>query len=489
MISVEWLLLIVGLLLVLSALASKISDLLGLPVLVLFLAIGMLAGSDGPGGIYFDNAAVTQAVGVTALAFILFSGGLDTPLQRVRPVALAGLSMASIGVVVTAVIAGLFATWILDLPPLVGLLLGAVISSTDAAAVFSILRAKNLHLTGTVEPLLELESGSNDPMAVILTIGLIELITHPASSMWLLLRDLGVQIIIGVVVGYLAGRLGVWIVNSIRIQQEGLYSAVTIALVALTYGGVTLLGGSGILAVYLAGMVMGNRDFLHKNSLIRFHDGLAWLMQIAMFITLGLLVFPSHLPNVAAASLAITAVLIFVARPVAVWISLSLARYTVREKLLVSWVGLRGATPIILATFPLLAGLPAAQTIFDVVFFVVVTSVLLQGTTISLVARWLGLKETNTAPLKPALTLTAKMIERLQEVVLVPASPSADKRILDLHLPADVRLVLIERNGQQLIPDGSTVLAAGDHLLLTVGDAEANQQRGELLLNGPAHSR
>lgn len=489
MISVEWLLLIGGLLLVLSALASKISDLLGLPVLVLFLAIGMLAGSDGPGGIYFDNAAVTQAVGVTALAFILFSGGLDTPLQRVRPVALTGLSMASIGVVVTAAVAGLFATWILGLPPLVGLLLGAVISSTDAAAVFSILRSKSLRLTGTVEPLLELESGSNDPMAVILTVGLIELITHPASSVLLLLRDLGVQIAIGAVAGYLAGRLGVWIVNSIRIKQEGLYSAVTIALVALTYGGVTLLGGSGILAVYLAGIVMGNRDFLHKNSLIRFHDGLAWLMQIAMFITLGLLVFPSRLPGVAAASLAITAVLIFVARPVAVWISLSLARYTAREKLLVSWVGLRGATPIILATFPLLAGLPAAQTIFDVVFFVVVTSVLLQGTTISLVARWLGLNETDAAPPKPALTLTQKMIERLQEVLLDPASPSAGKRILDLHLPADVRLVLIERDGEQLIPDGSTVLAAGDRILLTVGGTQQSQPSGELWLNGAAHSR
>ncbi len=362
MVTIEWLLLIAGILLIISAFASKISDLLGFPVLVLFLAIGMLAGSDGPGGIYFDNAAWAQAIGVIALAYILFSGGLDTPLARVKPVIGSGLSLASIGVLVTALVAGLFAAWILSLSLLEGMLLGAVIASTDAAAVFSILRSNSLRLRGDIEPLLELESGSNDPMAVILTVSLLALLANPATSVVVLLGNLIRQIAIGVLVGYLAGRLGVALINSIRIKQEGLYSTITLALVALTYAGATLVGGSGILAVYLAGIVMGNSEFLHKNSLVRFHDGLAWLMQIAMFITLGLLVFPSRLPAVAVASLAITAVLIFIARPVAVWVSLALSRYTVREKLFVSWVGLRGATPIILATFPLLAQVPAAQT-------------------------------------------------------------------------------------------------------------------------------
>ena len=482
MVTIEWLLLIAGILLIISAFASKISDLLGFPVLVLFLAIGMLAGSDGPGGIYFDNAAWAQAIGVIALAYILFSGGLDTPLARVKPVIGGGLSLASIGVLVTALVAGLFAAWILSLSLLEGMLLGAVIASTDAAAVFSILRSNSLRLRGDIEPLLELESGSNDPMAVILTVSLLALLANPATSVVVLLGNLIRQIAIGVLVGYLAGRLGVALINSIRIKQEGLYSTITLALVALTYAGATLVGGSGILAVYLAGIVMGNSEFLHKNSLVRFHDGLAWLMQIAMFITLGLLVFPSRLPAVAVASLAITAVLIFIARPVAVWVSLALSRYTVREKLFVSWVGLRGATPIILATFPLLAQVPAAQTIFDVVFFVVITSVLLQGTVIARVAHWLKLIEPNAPATTSATTLTEKMIERVQEVELKATSRSINKRILDLHLPADIRLVLIERAGQQIIPSGSTTLLAGDRVLLTMEEA-ADRQRGELLLN------
>ncbi len=347
---IEVLLLIAGGLFIVSVLASKLSGLLGLPALVIFLAIGMLAGSDGPGGIYFDNAALAQAVGVTALAFIIFSGGLDTPLSRIRPVVAAGLVLSTLGVALTAAAVGLFAAWVLDLPLAVGLLMGAVVSSTDAAAVFSILRSKSSRLTGDLEPLLELESGSNDPMAVILTVGLINVITSPDSSLLGLLGTLVVQLSVGALAGYLFGRGGVALINGLRLQQEGLYNVVTIALVALAYGGTQVIGGSGFLAVYIAGIVMGNSDFIHKNSLVRFHDGLAWLMQIAMFLTLGLLVFPSQLVAVAGASLAIAAFLILVARPLAVFVGLSFTRHTRREKLLVSWVGLRGATPIILAT-------------------------------------------------------------------------------------------------------------------------------------------
>lgn len=478
MISVEWLLLLVGAGLFVSVLASKLSGLLGVPALMLFLAIGMLAGSDGLGGIYFDNARLAQTIGVAALAFILFSGGLDTPLPRVRPVVRSAAALATLGVALTALAAGLFAAWILRIPLLVGLLLGAVVSSTDAAAVFSILRSRSIRLREPLEPLLELESGSNDPMAVILTIGLISLITDPTSSLLALLQTLVWQGVVGALVGYVAGRLGVALINGLRLQQDGLYPVVTIALAAATFGAAAVLGGSGFLAVYLAGIVLGNRDFIHKNSLMRFHDGLAWLMQIAMFLTLGLLVFPSRLLAVAGASLAIATFLILVARPVAVFISLSLSRLTGRDKLLVSWVGLRGAAPIILATFPLLAGLPEAPLIFDVVFFVVLTSVLVQGTTIPLVARWLRL-EVTPQPAEPSLREHAA--EHLIEHKLAADAVAVGKRLIDLHLPPHVLFVLIDRGGEHIVPTGSTELRAGDRILIAAGQKTDRKQIERLL--------
>ncbi len=449
--SLEWVLLIAGAVLLVSTLAGKVSGLLGVPSLVLFLAIGMLAGSDGPGGIYFDNAALAQAVGVTALAFILFSGGLDTPWSRVRPVAGPALLLSTVGVALTMAIVGLFAAWVLRLPLVVGLLLGAVVSSTDAAAVFSILGSRSIRLRDPLEPLLELESGSNDPMAVILTVGLISVITAQTDSVLALAGTVVVQLAVGALAGVVIGRFGVLLINSLRLQQEGLYAVVTVALVALGYGATTLLGGSGILAVYLAGIVMGNREFIHKASLVRFHDGLAWLMQIAMFLTLGLLVFPSQLLAVAGVSLGIAAFLILVARPLAVFISLSLSKLARREKALVAWVGLRGAAPIILATFPLLAGLPEAQMIFNVVFFVVVTSVLIQGTTIPVVARRLGL---NAPATQAAPALREHAGEHLTEIDIAAGSAAAGKRIIDLRLPEQVLIVLIARDGAHIIPSG-----------------------------------
>ena len=478
--SVEALLLLAGILLLVSIVASKLSGLLGVPALVIFLAIGMLVGSDGLGGIYFDNAQLAQAVGVAAMAFILFAGGLDTPFARVRPVLREGMVLASLGVVLTSLLAGLFVAWVLRVPLLVGLLMGAVISSTDAAAVFSILRSRSLRLREPLEPLLELESGSNDPMAVILTVGLIGLITNPDSSLLALLRLLVIQLVIGALAGYVAGRLGVWLLNNLRLQQEGLYPVVTIALVTLIYGGTTVLGGSGFLAIYLAGILMGNQDFIHKNSLVRFHDGLAWLMQIAMFLALGLLVFPAELLAVAGVSLAIAAFLILVARPAAVFLSLARSRLTRRDKLLVSWVGLRGAAPIILATFPLLAGLPEAPLIFDVVFFVVVTSVLIQGTTIPLIARWLGLNAPEPPPAAPSLR--ERVSEHLVEIQVAPGAAAAGKRIIDLHLPRDVLLVLIERDGEHILPTGSTELQAGDLVLVATHHEHNPEQIRQLLI-------
>lgn len=389
----EWLL-VSSLLLLLSILAWKVSSRLGIPALLLFLGIGMLAGSDGPGGIYFDDALVAQSVGVVALAFILFAAGLETEWEVVRPALGGALSLSTIGVLLTAAIVAVFALFVLHFSFIEGLLLGAIISATDAAAVFSVLKARNLHLTGKLLPLLELESGTNDPMAVFLTIGLTGLLTNPHESVLSILLFFVQQMVVGAVLGLLIGWATIWLINRLNLDVEGLYRVFTIALVLFAYGFTALLGGSGFLAVYLVGLLLGNSSVQRVDRLSRFHDSLAWLMQIAMFLILGLLVFPSRLPAVAVSGLLITAVAVFLARPVSVLIALLPVKMSLQEKLFVGWVGLRGAVPIILATFPLLAGLSKASFLFDLVFFVVLASVLLQGTTVPFVAQWLGV----TAP-------------------------------------------------------------------------------------------
>ncbi|MBV9689142.1 MAG: potassium/proton antiporter [Ktedonobacteraceae bacterium] len=385
----EWLF-VSSLLLLLSIFAWKVSSKLGIPALVLFLGIGMLAGSDGPGRIYFDDALTAQSVGVVALAFILFAAGLETQWKVVRPVLGGALSLSTIGVLLTAFVVAVFALIVFHVSFLEGLLLGAIISATDAAAVFSVLGARNLQLTGKLLPLLELESGTNDPMAVFLTIGMTRLLTSPHESVFgvivLFVQQMGVGTILGVLIGWVA----VWLINRLHLDVEGLYRVFTITLVLFTYGLTAILGGSGFLAVYLVGILLGNSPIQQVDRLSRFHDSLAWLMQIAMFLILGLLVFPSRLPAVVGSGLLITVVAVFLARPVSVLIALLPVKMSLREKLFVSWVGLRGAVPIVLATFPLLAGVSHASLLFDLVFFVVLASVLLQGTTVPLVAKWLG---------------------------------------------------------------------------------------------------
>lgn len=382
--------LVSAVLLLLSIVAWLVSSRLGIPALLFFLAIGMLAGSDGPGGIYFDNVFVAQSIGVVALAFILFAGGLDTDWKVVRPALGGALSLSTIGVLLTAIVVALFAMLLLHISFLQGMLLGAIISATDAATVFSVLGARQLHLKGILIPLLELESGSNDPMAVFLTIGLIQLLTQPQQSFLnvivLFIQQMGIGAISGLVLGWASLQL----IKRLHLEVVSLYPVLTIALVLFTYGLTATLGGSGFLAVYLMGLIVGNSSIQRVNRIARFHDAIAWLMQIAMFLILGLLVFPSHLPTVAVNGLLITGVAIFIARPVSVLISLLPVKISLREKLFISWVGLRGAVPIVLATFPLLANVPQAMALFDLTFFVVLVSVLLQGTTVPLVAKWLG---------------------------------------------------------------------------------------------------
>lgn len=464
----EYLLFGAALLLLLSILASKASGRLGVPALLLFLLIGMLAGSDGPGGIYFDDPRLAGSLGVVALAFILFAGGLDTEWPRIRPVLARGAALSTVGVLLTAGLMGLFAMVALGFTPLQGLLLGAIVSSTDAAAVFAVLRARSVRLRDPLEPLLELESGSNDPMAVFLTTALTGLLADPNASPLRLVPAFFQQMILGALLGYGMGRAMAWLINRIRLHIEGLYPVLTVALTLLTYGGTAALGGNGFLAVYLAGLTLAREDFIHKRSLLRFHDGLAWLMQIAMFLALGLLVFPSRLPAIAGVALLAALFLILVARPFSVVLTLLPFRLPVRDQAMVAWVGLRGAVPIILATFPRLAGLPQADLIFDIVFFVVLTSVLIQGTMITPMARWLKVTMDRPAPPRAPIEVTqsGRLKGDLLELVVPAGSAAIGRQVVELGLPKGALIVLIGRGNEHIVPDGSTVLAPGDHLLI-----------------------
>lgn len=486
MVRIEYLLVGVALFLCLGILASKFAARSGIPALLLFLLIGMLAGSDGPGGIYFDSPWLAQAVGVTALVLILYSGGLDTRWTDIRPVLWHGLALSTIGVSLTALAVGLFVSHWLGFSLPEGILLGAIISSTDAAAVLTLLRGRGVYLKARLKPLLELESGSNDPMAVFLTIGMIQLLQNPDMA----LNDLALffvqQMALGAALGYVMGRGTVQVINRLRLEYDGLYPVLTLALVFLTYGLTASLGGNGFLAVYLAGLVMGNADFIHRRSLLRFHDGIAWLMQIVMFLTLGLQVFPSELPSIAGTGLLVAAFLMFIARPASVLAALLPARMSWREKLFVAWVGLRGAAPIVLATFPLLAGVGSADLIFNLVFFIVLTSVLLQGMSIVPAARLLRVQSPEAAARSPLAYMMSDgpIAGDLIELTIPERSAAVGKSILDLHLPPDTLIVLVGRRDEMIVPGGGTLIEAGDTVLLLARETVREQVRD--ILQRPA---
>lgn len=391
---------IVGVLLLTSVYASKLSSKIGVPALLLFLLIGMLSGSEGLGGIHFDNYVVANTIGDIALIFILFSGGLGTQWQRIRPVLGQGLVLSTVGVVLTMVILGTFAWLILGsfssfaigfdgISWGQGLLLGAIVSSTDAAAVFSILRTSNLELKGNLQPLLELESGSNDPMAALLTTTVLSTLTAANATAVELLATFLIQFGVGTAVGIGGAYVMSWFANRLHLDTKALYPVSMVARALLIYGIAAILQGNGFLAVYLAGVVFGNRPLRQKQTMVEFHEGIAWLMQIAMFLVLGLLVFPSQLLAIAPVAVALALFLMFVARPLSVLLGLALTNYHPYEKMFISWVGLRGAVPIILAIAPIAAGIEDAWVIFNVVFFIVLVSVTIQGFTLAPVARLL----------------------------------------------------------------------------------------------------
>lgn len=449
--------------------SSKLTGRIGIPVLLLFIGIGMLAGSDGVGGIEFTDYELAQSVGITALAFILFSGGLDTDVRQVRPVLVPALSLATVGVAVTCGIVATTASVVLDLPWETGLLVGAIVSSTDAAAVFSVLRAQSVGLQGELRPTLELESGSNDPMAVFLTIGALTLITKPDTGAVELLGVFVRQMTLGAVLGFVLARVGVLLINKLRLDESGLYPVLTVAIALAIFGGTAVVGGSGFLAVYLAGIVIGNTRIVHRHTILQFHDALAWLSQIVMFLVLGLLAFPSDIVDVAGEGLVIAIVLVAVARPVATFVALPTRRFTVRGRLLLSWVGLRGAVPIVLATFALAEGVDDAVLVFDVVFFIVLVSVAIQGTTVARSARALGVA--TPADTRRPSPLTFNPVDETSdmdtvELVVGDHSVAVGSQLLDLGLPRGVLALLVTRDGRQQLPEGSTVFAPGDIVLL-----------------------
>jgi cell volume regulation protein A len=459
-VTLEFILLGAGAMLILSILASKASTKLGIPALVLFIGLGMLLGSEGPGGLEFDSPSLARMIGTIALALILFAGGLDTKWSHVKPVLFTGLSLATVGVFVTGGLIGLTACWLMNFPPVIGFLLGAILSSTDAAAVFGVLKARKIYVKEGLAPLLELESGSNDPMAVFLTMTLTSLALKPGQPLLPLVPTFFIQMAVGALVGIALGTVAAKLINWLRLDSGGLYPAITIGICFLSFGGAEELHGNAFLSVYLCGLALGNRRFLNRQSLIAFHDGVAWLMQIAVFVMLGLLVFPSRLLPHAGPSLLLSFVLVAIARPAAVMLSTLGSRWmTMRDRLFVSWTGLRGAVPIILATIPLMEGVPQSETLFNIVFFAVLTSVMVQGTLIGHVADWLGVRV-------PGSTSVEHQRQHSGQVTLRDDSPAAGKFVLDLDLPRWALLLLVQRGNEDFVPQGSTQLLAGDIVFL-----------------------
>jgi cell volume regulation protein A len=457
-----------GVLLGVSVVFGHAAERVRMPVVLVFLLIGMLAGSDGIGGIAFEDYRLAYQLATAALVMILFDGGLNTPRASVMDALRPAGVLATAGVFLTAVIVALGAR-LLGLSWPTALLFGAVTSSTDAAAVFSILRSGGVQLKRRVGVTLEVESGVNDPMAVILTTVLVRNLAAPAEVSWTLVPlQVLFQLAVGAAAGFAVGHGGRLVMARLRLAAGGLYVALSLALAFLAFGIPTLLQGSGFLAVYVAGVILGNGHLPYRSGLLRAHDAFAWLAQIAMFLMLGLLVFPSRLLEVAGLGLGLAFVLTFVARPIAVALCLWPWHFRLKEVLYIGWVGLRGAVPIVLATFPVFMGTPGAERLFSLVFFVVVVSVVLQGGTIAWVTRRLGLESGEAPP--PAAAIEIASLAPLEGAIrsfhVDAAVAAAGERIRDLPFPDGARVMLIVRDRELVPPKGTTALQPGDHVFI-----------------------
>ncbi|WP_452233070.1 potassium/proton antiporter [Lacinutrix sp. MEBiC02595] len=472
--TIENILLVGSLLLLISIFAGKTSYKFGVPTLLLFLGIGMLAGSDGIGGIRFDDPKLAQFIGIVSLNFILFSGGLDTNWKSVKPILREGIALSTLGVLFTAVSLGTFVWFVTDFTIYESLLLGSIVSSTDAAAVFSILRSKSLALKTNLRPTLELESGSNDPMAYVLTIAFLTLVINQDKSFLSIIPLFLQQMIFGGILGITFGVTSKYIINKIKLDFEGLYPVLVIALMFITFSATNFVGGNGFLSIYICAVYLGNQDLIHKKTILKMFDGLAWLMQIVLFLTLGLLVFPSQIIPYMGIGLLISVFLILVARPIGVFISLMFFKMKMKRRFYISWVGLRGAVPIVFATYPLLAGIDKAHMIFNIVFFISVTSILIQGTTLSIVAKWLGvgLPETQKKFTDTDLLLTENPKAEMKELIISKDCFAVDKKIIELGFPKNAIIAMIKRGESYIIPNGLTKVEADDTLIVLADKPE-----------------
>ncbi|MCL1934569.1 MAG: potassium/proton antiporter [Candidatus Azobacteroides sp.] len=481
--SAENLLLIGSILLFISLLAGKTSYKIGIPTLLLFLLIGMLAGSDGV-GIHFYNPKAAQFVGVIALNVILFSGGMDTKYNEIRPIIVPGFILSIVGVLLTAVFTGCFIYWLtndffvsITFSFLESLLLASVMSSTDSASVFSLLRSKGLSLKENLRPLLEFESGSNDPMAYMLTITFISVIKNPTETVWQMVLFFFMQLTIGTLVGYFLGRLAVRFINKINLDNDSLYSVLLIACMFFVFSFADFIKGNGYLAVYIAGLVIGNNKFIHKRSVVKFFDGLTWLVQIVMFLTLGLLVNPSELLPIAGVSILIGVFMILVGRPLSVFLSLlPIRNISLKARIYVSWVGLRGAVPIIFATYPWIANISQAKMIFNIVFFITILSLIVQGSSLSWMAKILGLSKKSREEMKLTefdVEFSEDIKSAMSELTINKEHLKAGHKIMNMALPERTLVVMVKRKNHYFIPKGNTELSEGDILLLISDDEKS----------------
>ncbi len=459
------LLAVLGVLVALSALLARLIDRLGIPIVLLFLALGMLGGSEGVGRIAFDDYHLAVRVGTIYLVVILFDGGMSTSLGAIRRVLAPATVLATVGVALTAVLVAVFAR-VLGLPWSEAALIGAVVSSTDAAAVLAVLRGGRLHLQPRVGQTLEVESCVNDPMAVILTMAMIHIVQGADPFSWGLLAAVPWQLLLGTFVGTALGYLSSLLLRHVPPAIAGLYPALTLAVAFISFGAATLAGGSGFLAVFVTGLILGNTNLPYRSALTRTHEVLAWLSQIGIFLMLGLLVFPSHLVPVAEEGLALGLFLTFVARPLAVLLCLLPFGFRVREIGYIGWVGLRGAVPVILASFPLLAQVPGAEEIFNVVFFIVVLSTILPGATIRPITRWLRLgvraKPTPSAVLE--INSACPLGGEIVSFFIEPHLAVCGARLSEIEFPLESSIVLIVRGEELVAARGNTVLKPGDHV-------------------------
>lgn len=475
MITAENILLVGSVLIFTSILISKTGYRFGIPTLLLFLLVGMAFGSDGL-GIQFNSASDAQFIGMMALSIILFSGGMDTRYSDIKPVLKQGILLSTVGVLVTTLLTGLFIYFLsnhtqanIELTLLVSLLLAATMSSTDSASVFSLLRSQRMNLKYNLRPMLELESGSNDPMAYMLTIVLIQVIGSGSNfDIVIILKDLFLQFLFGGVLGYAFGKFSVWLINKIELSNSSLYPILLLSIIFITFTLTDLVKGNGYLAVYIAGMIVGNARLAYRKETNTFMNGLTWLFQIIMFLTLGLLVNPHEMIDIAVTALLIGIFIILIARPVSVFLCLlPFKGISNKARIFISWVGLRGAVPIIFATYPVIAQIPGSNQLFNTVFFITLLSLIIQGMTISKMARWLKLdlpeeKEGNEF----GVELPEEIDTHLNDITLTEDMLTVGNRLANMNIPKGTLVMLIKRGNEFIIPNGQIELHAGDKLLV-----------------------